>query len=263
MSSKSLSKSQRDLVSQFLAITGCLPDTASTVLSQQRWSLERAVDFYYSSGYASKTSKMPAVNRDSIHKLFLKYKDENNDHILAEGIIQLCEDIEVDPEDVVMLVFSWHLRAESMGEYSQTEFEGGLARLGVDSIDKLKKKLPELRAQLENPSYFKEIYNFAYLFSREKGMKCVQLDIAVAMWQLLISSRRWKLVVPWCEFLREHHKRPVSKDTWSQLLEFMNTIDDTFDNYDENGAWPYLVDEFVTWMKDKRTMAGDGTSNGV
>ena len=45
------------------------------------------------------------------------------DAILAEGIQQFCDDLGVDPADIVMLVISWHLSAAAMGEYSSAEFE--------------------------------------------------------------------------------------------------------------------------------------------
>ena len=44
------------------------------------------------------------------------------DAILAEGIQQLCDDLGVEPADIVMLVISWHLQAALMGEYSREEF---------------------------------------------------------------------------------------------------------------------------------------------
>lgn len=34
-------------------------------------------------------------------------------------------------------------------------------------MEQLKAKLPQLRAELENPTTFAEIYNYAYAFSRE------------------------------------------------------------------------------------------------
>lgn len=66
-----------------------------------------------------------------------------------------------------------------------------------------------------------EIWDFAYMFSREKGQKCVQLDTAIGMWQLLFEQLGWTLADAWCEFVQKHHRRAVSRDTWVQLLDFI------------------------------------------
>jgi hypothetical protein len=56
----------------------------------------------------------------------------------------------------------------------------------------------------------------------QENKKVMQLETALAMWQLLYADeRRWQYIDDWCEFLQEHHKgRTVSKDTWAQLFEF-------------------------------------------
>ena len=102
-----------------------------------------------------------------------------------------------------------------------------------------------------------EVYVFAYGFSLEKGVKCMQQDVAIAMWRLIFSAQPWPLLNAWwvdvlqgslhaalegygsglvrttflhpmqgdaymhrCDFLEQHHNRAVSKDTWMQLLDF-------------------------------------------
>jgi DCN1-like protein 1/2 len=57
-------------------------------------------------------------------------QDSHDDIILAEGVSKFCEDLGVDPADIVMLVISYHFRAATMCEYSKEEFIGGMARLG-------------------------------------------------------------------------------------------------------------------------------------
>lgn len=258
MSSRSLTKPQRDRVAQFTAVTGAPTKAAIECLQAANWSVEGGIDHYYSSGYAAAAARTPRVDRAALHQFYLAYKDPDADAVLAEGIIRLCEDLGVDPEDVVLLVLSWHLGAGSMGEYTHDEFEAGMETLGVDSLAKLKAKLPALRAELDAPATFKDVYNYAYLFSREKGQKCVQLETAVAMWELLVPVSRWPRCPEWCAFVQEHHRRAVSRDTWTQLLDFMRNIEDDFSNYDENGAWPYLIDEFVEWVRSREQQRENG-----
>jgi DCN1-like protein 1/2 len=44
---------------------------------------------------------------------------------------------------------------------------------------------------------FQEIYIFAWGFSLEKGVKCMQQDTAIAMWRLLFGARPWPLLDAW------------------------------------------------------------------
>uniref|UniRef100_A0A4X2L0D8 DCN1-like protein n=1 Tax=Vombatus ursinus TaxID=29139 RepID=A0A4X2L0D8_VOMUR len=43
--------------------------------------------------------------------------------------------------------------------------------------------------------------------------------------------------------------RVMNKDQWYNVLEFSRTVHADLSNYDEDGAWPVLLDEFVEWQK--------------
>jgi hypothetical protein len=68
---------------------------------------------------------------------------------------------------IVMLILAWYFKAQEMGYFTREEFINGLEKLNVDSIEKLKAKLPQLREDLTDPFKFKEIYRYAFNFMKE------------------------------------------------------------------------------------------------
>ncbi|KAL4553960.1 hypothetical protein LXL04_039337 [Taraxacum kok-saghyz] len=216
-----LGRGHRDKVQQFMTITGASEKVALQALKASDWHLDGAFDVFYNP-YA--------------------------DMIMADGISNLCNDLQVDPQDIVMLVVSWHMKAATMCEFSKQEFVGGLQSLGIDSLEKFRERIPFMRSELKDDQKFKEIYIFAFGWAKEKGQKSLALDTAIGMWQLLFEEKEWPLVDHWCQFLQARHNKAISRDTWSQLLEFARSVDPTLANYDAAGAWPYLIDEFVEYL---------------
>ena len=44
----------------------------------------------------------------------------------------------------------------------------------------------------------------------------------------------------------------VARDVWEMTLEFVAQTKPDLSNFDENGAWPVLMDEFVQWFRAQK-----------
>lgn len=61
---------------------------------------------------------------------FREYTTPDDPDLLGpEGMEKFCEDIGVEPENVVMLVLAWKMNARQMGFFSQQEWLKGLIEL--------------------------------------------------------------------------------------------------------------------------------------
>lgn len=79
---------------------------------------------------------------------------------------KFCEDIGVEPENVVMLVLAYKMNANQMGFFTLGEWLRGLTDLQCDSIVKIQNKMDHLRNLLNDHNTFKAIYRYAYDFAR-------------------------------------------------------------------------------------------------
>jgi hypothetical protein len=62
----------------------------------------------------------------------------------GEGIQKFFEDLGVDPMDPVTLLVSRYMKAETMGFYTQQEFETGMKALNCSTTQELKHMMPKL-----------------------------------------------------------------------------------------------------------------------
>ena len=115
-----------------------------------------------------------------------------------DEINQFFNDMGVNMEtDIVSLLISMYMQAETMGEYKKPEFLKGCEALGCDDISTFKAVLPRLRQELKNETKFKEMYKFVFGFACEKGFKNVEVESACALWDLLIGNARCKFLGKW------------------------------------------------------------------
>uniref|UniRef100_A0A8C8FKQ0 DCN1-like protein n=1 Tax=Oncorhynchus tshawytscha TaxID=74940 RepID=A0A8C8FKQ0_ONCTS len=176
-----------------------------------------------------------------------------DDVVGPEGMEKFCEDIGVEPENVVMLVLAWKLDAQSMGYFTLQEWLKGMGSLQCDSTERLRNSLDYLRSVLNNTSNFKLIYRYAFDFAREKDQRSLDLNTAKCMLGLLLG-KTWSLFPVFNQFLEQSKYKVINKDQWCNVLEFSRTINLELSNYDEDGAWPVLLDEFVEWYKEREML---------
>jgi len=268
-------------ISQFCAITGASARDARKFIEAHK-RLDVAIDAYYTnpnafSSSSSRRKETTAPSTSKLTQLFDKYKDPEGQNIAVDGTLQLCEDLNVDPDDVVILSLAYELKSPRMGQWTKQGWIEGWKSIGADSISAMKTALPRLRDQLgSDPEYFRKVYNHTFDFGRSEGQRSLALDSAQAFWALLLphglrggalshtppadgddvrmsTGEGWKEEYNqmWFDFLAEKKLKGVSKDTWHMFLDFVRTIDSKFSNYDLEAAWPSTIDDFVEYGSKK------------
>jgi len=249
-SSKSAQREQRERAREFASLTQTGEKTALFCLSQHDWKLDIALDNYFANPelYYRET-KAVTVDRKKLEAMYNKYKDHSEpEKIGTEGVIQLLQDLHLDPGSRLVLLLAWKCEAATQCEFTQEEFVTGMTALGCDSVEKLKHKLPALDKEILDSNKFKDFYQFTFNYAKNPGQKGLDLDMALAYWNIVLTGR-FQFLDIWSRFLKENHKRSIPKDTWNLLLDFAMTVNADMTNYDEEGAWPVLIDDFVEYAR--------------
>eukprot|EP01116_Phalansterium_solitarium_P000779 TRINITY_DN10640_c0_g1_i1.p1 TRINITY_DN10640_c0_g1~~TRINITY_DN10640_c0_g1_i1.p1 ORF type:complete len:391 (-),score=133.22 TRINITY_DN10640_c0_g1_i1:147-1319(-) len=199
----------------------------------------------------------------SLDKLFDKYRDighketgERDDVIRGNGSLTYSSELGIsDDKDPGLLVVAWKLNATTkVWEFTRGEFVGGWSVLGCWNLDTMKRKLREWKDELKNPAKFKPFYNFCFDYLKEEK-KILSTEEAVTVWEMLGLHSSWSMMAKFVEFLTATNKKAVSRDTWRLFLNFVEQYPKSFAQYDADGCWPSLLDEFVEW-----TAAGAASS---
>lgn len=204
---------------------------------------------------SSMGSSEPRVSESKINQLFELYKDNSDDCILADGIENLCNDLQLNPDDFKVLLLAWKLNASQMCRFTRTEFVQGLKSMKTDSIKGMQIKLNDISQELKRDSeHFKDLYRFTFKFGLDvtTGQRILPADIAVLLWRLVFTNNEPPILDRWLAYLEKNpHIRGIPKDTWYMFLNFCEYVGDDLSSYDDTEAWPSLFDDFVEFENDQ------------
>lgn len=200
-------------------------------------------------------SESKSYSDAKIIALFEKYKDEQEDCILSEGMEDFCIDLQLKPDEFKVLVLAWKFEAEQMCRFTRSEFITGCRSLRADSCKTLQIRLPEVVTTVcTDPDKFRDLYRFTYKFGLDtsSGQRILPVDMAVSLWQLVYSQNEPQLLKKWLHFLEKHPQvRGIPKDTWNMFLNFTTVVGTNLSQYDDTEAWPSLFDDFVEFENDQ------------
>lgn len=208
-------------------------------------------------GAAASASKS---QRDAVSELYEKYREKDGgdgapDQIGPEGIMEMCSDMGLEPTDVKLLILAWCFQAEEQGYFSKAEWIRGMSELRVDSMATLVSKLDSLDRQLRGATSsptFKDFYKFAFRFSRSAGQKSLEIESVKAL-LITVLPPPHPHVESLLKFLEATPSiRGLNEDQWSSFLLFSHDISIDFSNFDPDGAWPSMLDDYVCYCKENR-----------
>jgi len=196
--------------------------------------------------------------------LFDSYeKKDDADTIGVNGTVAYLADLGVSPSDVAAFIVSEIVASPTLGEMTRDGFAGGWAALGCETLDKQRKVVVQRRAGLAaNPTLRRAVYAHAFrLGLTESNQRSIEKDTALGFWSVLLAPPAFEWSTPthdwlgeWIEFVGQASAKGVNRDVWEQTLKFAGETlkDESLSWWDENSAWPALIDEFVEWVKEKR-----------
>ncbi|CAO1307586.1 unnamed protein product [Diamesa hyperborea] len=196
------------------------------------------------------SAKESQIADNAINKLFEEYKDENDDTILSEGIEKLCSDLGYSPDEFPILVLAFCLDAKQMCCFTKQEFIYGVKKLNATTISELKMRLIQIIEKLQTDmELFKQLYRFTFRFGLEYGHRILNIDMAIILWRLVYTIHAPDVLDRWLSFLENENIRGIQRDTWLMFLNFSESFD--INLYDDNEAWPSLMDSFVEFELDR------------
>jgi len=230
-------------------------------------------------------SKIEPYSPDRAALLFEKYADEDDPSIIGpEGFEKLCTDAQIPLDGAMPLVLAWQLNAKEMGKFTKEEWTKGTESLKISSLSGLSMAVSDLEMLLiqgkpgakgstgkkdpydkfaygkyaaDPKAAFQTLYLFCFTLAKQEQSRNIDMETSTAFWSVLLVPQ-YPIMSEVLEFISEKGTyKATNKDLWSMMLEFCRTVKPTLQDYEADGAWPTLLDDFVAWKKAK---SGNGAA---
>ncbi|KAF5379881.1 hypothetical protein D9757_007207 [Collybiopsis confluens] len=211
--------------------------------------------------------------------------DDDPSAIGPAGLENLCNDAKIPMEGAMPLILAWQLNAEEMGKFTKDEWVKGTSKLKISSLPVLFTALCDLENLLilnnapiksttktdpynreiyinyasDIPGSFQTLYMFCFNLAKPKyggdpvpviPFSLAQLNIFIqtssALWSVLLAPK-YPAMQEVIEFINGKGDvyKASNKDLWTMMLEFCRTVKPDLQDYESEGAWPTLLDDFV------------------
>lgn len=275
-------------IQQLQDITGCTRKSATDLLRQHNFNLERAIDTFYTlsaerrrllvgnGGGGALPEGPPPVDEAKVAEFFERYAlpdaaSPSERVIKDEGLERLSDDLNVGLDDIFFLVFAFHCGCRTQGVITKDDFARGLRSLRLDTLEAVKANVQVCRqAPYKDVQQLRKVYAYAFAYSLEPQQKQLPTELAVAYWRLILEPLNWCFFNHFLHYIEcVSNLSSVTKDVWLMVLEFVLTsqspagnqdsaeqiIDRVLQEYEDDGAWPLVIDSFVEWMREERKKA--------
>ncbi|XP_056845077.1 uncharacterized protein LOC108805848 isoform X2 [Raphanus sativus] len=207
-------------------------------------SVTSATTDLFRSGSSKATS---SKEMDRIDHLFNQYANSSSNLIDPEGIEQSYI--------YSLLSHCRKMKAEKQGYFTQEEWRRGLKALRADTINKLKKALPELEKEVRRQTNFADFYAYAFRYClTEEKQKSIDIETICQLLDIVMGSTFRAQVDYFVEYLKiQNDYKVINMDQWMGFYRFCNEISfPEMTEYNPELAWPLVLDSFVEWISEKQ-----------
>ncbi|CAB54261.2 Defective in cullin neddylation protein 1 [Caenorhabditis elegans] len=281
-----LKSDQKTKLRQFVQWTQVTEAVSLNFLAKANWNIEYAMTLYFDNPnlFAGSTPQ-PSVDRSNIERLFNQYVDPKDKvgekRMGPHGINRLLTDLGYEATDRRVLVLAWKFTAQTQCEFSLDEWVKGMTALQADTVQNLRQRIDSINSGLESDkAKFHELYLFAFNYAKSAACRNLDLETAICCWDVLFGQRS-TIMTQWIDFLwaqenaaasrlaqnvgasnaKQFKSVWISRDTWNLFWDFILLSKPDLSDYDDEGAWPVLIDQFVDYCRENLNYPKPGNAS--